>query len=633
MEQIVNREAVVFSKLREWRDSGQFCDLEVILGQKTIRAHACIVAAAVPLIQKRIALKCSPTSSRKSPRYYSLQFNNLSPYSDLVESIVDHVYGCPLHITEANVGNLLEVALLLHYTSAVEECLRFMSENVTTSTAFPWYRLLTKSFEQSRSNVQKLKSFIKNDFSEILKTEDLLSLPRLNVEVVFPSQDDTVSEQTKKEVFLSVFEKYIVSEAINTATFCERTVAVCGDELLGTYSDPQPFTTSEGDCFESPYRPAKPFVKAVEETRPCSFEKSAARQLVLDGEDLSNSSLIVAKTDQASCSIALVYTQKNFVILNVIHKRSNPRMKPSPSPTTGIPMDPDSDLAFLPSMKEARSSFGCLSTSEGIVAFGGYNRNGCLSSVEVYTEEKGWASLPDLFERRGRLDGAVVRDTAYAFGGSNGSWELNTWEVVNSDCCELASQSSFLPSLPSARSEFAAVSAGDKVLLIGGCNQSVALSSVMQFSTKHFEWSARQPLNSVRAELSAVEHNGLIYAIGGTDHQHCLSSVEFYSIDDNLWQLVSPMTCPRRGAAAVSFGDRLYVLGGYDGTQILKSVETYCPETDAWSQCSPMNVPRCGARAVVYRNHIYVLGGYSSWGFLTSIDCYDPSTDVWTSFC
>lgn len=625
-DQFSDRESVILSKLRGWKDLGQFCDLDVVVGPTTVQVHACILAAAIPLVQEQIRKVSS--SNANSCRRYCIQLRHLSDHSETFQSIVDHVYGGPLRFTDANVGEVLKVAQILQYPSAAEECLRYMSENVTITTAFVWYRLLVKTVGRTNPTVRTLHDFIRGNFSEVVKTDEVLSLQRLNVDVNIPTDGDSLSEEGKRKMLFAVFERFLLSDSVSSSTF-EQTVTMYANESFSLDWQPQPLMTNEFSHFESPVRPS-PFSQSnCEKGSLYPHKSSPARQLVLDGPKESEKPIIVAESVQRSCSVALVYTGKTFVTLSVVYQHPDMRLQSTPSPTTGILMDSYSNLHFLPSMREARSSFGCTTTSDGIVVFGGYNRDGCLSSVEIYSEEKGWASLPDMLQKRGRFDGGAIDNVVYAFGGSNGSQTLDNWEEVTPDSLDSTPSNNLLPT---AKSEFAVVSTNDSIYILGGCHQSVAMSSLMAFDSTRKEWSSRHPLAHVRADLAAVEHDGDIYAIGGTNYQQCLSSVEEYSISDDCWRTVSPMLYPRRGAAAVSFGNRIYVFGGYDGSAILKSVEAYCPKTNTWSECVSMSVPRCGARAVKYNGLIYIIGGYSTWGFLPSMDCFNPSTDTWTSF-
>lgn len=48
-------------------------------------------------------------------------------------------------------------------------------------------------------------------------------------------------------------------------------------------------------------------------------------------------------------------------------------------------------------------------------------------------ETNSWKMLPSMRESRGRFQIAVINDKVYAIGGSNGTTELDSVEVLNTD--------------------------------------------------------------------------------------------------------------------------------------------------------------------------------------------------------
>ena len=80
---------------------------------------------------------------------------------------------------------------------------------------------------------------------------------------------------------------------------------------------------------------------------------------------------------------------------------------------------------------------------------GGYDRGECLRSVEIYDPLLNrWTQLTPMREARGRFDITVIDGKVYAIGGCNGTTELATAEVYNSENGKWAA----LPPLTLARS-------------------------------------------------------------------------------------------------------------------------------------------------------------------------------------
>ena len=628
----VVRDSALCAKLQSWKDSGQFCDLTMSLGEETVSAHACIVAAALPAIQE-ILLKTGK-SGAKTGNGYSIRLDGFCQYGEAVQGIVDHVYGRLLDVNEENVMCFLEAAFSLRYAPAVEECLSFMVEHVTPQNALAWYNASVTCTSDHASRA--LLQYIDERFGEIAKTDSFLQLPRISAKVVVPTEEETCLQQTQLFKTASSYVEDLLSSSDSTLeSLCEHTIIIHSEQHLGLPSlqeqDDADFTV-----FQSPGRP---FPLLTKINGDCSFKRPAARQLILEGhgdEDGllpsgsstdKHSSFVLARLDQHASTIALMSVKGQFASLSLSCQYS--AVRGTPSPTTGIIMDSTSCLTFLPSMGEGRSGFGCGVTSKGILVFGGYNRDGCLCSAEIYTDGEGWSPMPSLVGKRGRLAAASVQGALYAIGGSDGMSNLRSTEVY---CLDDDVWSKTTTRMLQPRSLFAAVAVSDTVYAIGGSQQSQALQSMECLNVLAGTWSLSKAMTTPRADLVAVEHDGHLYAIGGTNYQHCLASVERFNTLGGSWEPIPAMTTRRRGAAAVSFKGQIYVFGGCDGRSLLRSVEVYSSKTNSWSEAPSMAQPRCGSQAVVYHGSIYIIGGYSTWGFLTTMERYEPTSESWSSY-
>ena len=634
----VVRDSAVCAKLQSWKDSGQFCDLTMSLGEETVSAHACIVAAALPAVQE-LLLK-TWKGGAKTGSGYSIRLDGLCQYGEAVQGIVDHVYGRLLEVNQQNVLYFLEAAFSLRYAPAVEECLSFMVENVTPQNALAWYNAAVTCAAEQASRA--LLQYVDKHFGEIARTDSFLQLPRISAEVVVPEGEETCLQQEQLFKRASSYVEDLLSTS-NTAleSLCEHTIILHHDQHLSLPS------LQEQDMRLTVFQsPGRPFPLLAKMNSSNSFKRFPARQLILEGHNEEDSllssdcasedkhsSFVLARLEQRTSTIALVSVRGQFASLNVSCQYSV--IRGTPSPTTGIIMDSTSSLTFLPSMREGRSGFGCAVSSKGISVFGGYNRDGCLCSAETYTDGEGWSPLPSLTGKRGRLAAASVGGAMYAIGGSDGMSNLSSCEVYHPDDDDDDDDdwSKTTMCMVQPRSLFAAVALSGMVYAIGGSQQSQALQGVECLDVSSGTWSLSKAMTTPRADLVAVEHDGDLYAIGGTNYQHCLASVERFNTLSGNWEPIPAMATPRRGAAAVSFEGQIYVFGGCDGRGLLRSVEVYSPKSNSWSEVPNMAQPRCGAEAVVYSGSIYILGGYSTWGFLTTMERYEPTSDSWSSYC
>jgi len=175
------------------------------------------------------------------------------------------------------------------------------------------------------------------------------------------------------------------------------------------------------------------------------------------------------------------------------------------------------------------------------------------------------------------------------------------------------------------------------LVVIGGHNGSVSLSSVDAFDALKNEWTSMPSMITERYYLSVVVLGGEIYAIGGDEGDKLseykpVSSVEKF--DGIRWSSVTSMNNRRHGHCACVIDDTIYVFGGVDeNKKVLSSVESLSVKSDEWiiHHSSPMTVGRYGASAIVYEGRIYVFGGYNGKDCLNTMDVFDPVSMKWES--
>lgn len=138
-----------------------------------------------------------------------------------------------------------------------------------------------------------------------------------------------------------------------------------------------------------------------------------------------------------------------------IQLRLNAPNTPSPvlTPEASRPASEEKpDLyCVLANMTSGRCAIGCGTLGGQLLVCGGYDRIECLKTVEYYLPESNtWKAMPSMREARGRFQIAVVHGRIYAVGGSNGTTELDTVEMLDVDAD--AEKWSKVTRLPLARS-------------------------------------------------------------------------------------------------------------------------------------------------------------------------------------
>ena len=178
-------------------------------------------------------------------------------------------------------------------------------------------------------------------------------------------------------------------------------------------------------------------------------------------------------------------------------------------------------------------------------------------------------------------------------------------------------------SLPTATSDFQAVSAGDKVYLIGGqkpnSNSSappVVLDTLIEYDTALEKYTALRSMPAPRMRFGAAIHGGKIYVVNGltADGAPPVKTTFVYDIANNRWS-VGPETAVGRSdtCAAASKGGKIYVVAGYTTDFVtLKSVEVMdaASSAPAWTTAADLPDKRGDVTCASSGDKIYAIGGY-----------------------
>ena len=202
-----------------------------------------------------------------------------------------------------------------------------------------------------------------------------------------------------------------------------------------------------------------------------------------------------------------------------------------------------------------------------------------------------------------------------------------------------------------ARSDFAIVTAGDKIYAIGGSTESGYIPNTVgnnytdkgwisnineEYDPATDMWVFKKPMPTSRYGLVAAAYQNKIYCIGGVVDWHVGYFInrtrinEVYNPATDTWEKRAAVPYSPGGQANVA-GDKIYLVGGGE-TGTLNQV--YDPTTDSWTLGASLPEKVSFQVSVVLDGRIYVSGFLQPLGseFLDSKNyVYDPPTDTWTS--
>src|SRR5712672_4724445 len=169
---------------------------------------------------------------------------------------------------------------------------------------------------------------------------------------------------------------------------------------------------------------------------------------------------------------------------------------------------------------------------------------------------------------------------------------------------------------------------GGFVLPQSGPPAWVPIDNAWEYDPANDSWRALAPLPTKRGSPVAVSAGERMYVIGGAvagpgqpavhpARPHTsVGTVEEYDPAANSWRARAPMPTPRNHAAAGAVNGKIYVIGGRVGAAFIgvasdiSVVEEYDPSSDKWSAPrARMPTTRSALGAGTYNGRIYVAGG------------------------
>lgn len=152
---------------------------------------------------------------------------------------------------------------------------------------------------------------------------------------------------------------------------------------------------------------------------------------------------------------------------------------------------------------------------------------------------------------------------------------------------------------------------GMRVALVAVLALGIAAGLASAAATPRWSKGADMPL--ARTEVAAVLAGNEIYVIGGyTQDGHNSARVDAYSPGTNRWRRVADLPISVDHAMAAAYRGRVYVVGGYAGQDHARVTNLFVLENGAWRALTPMPEQRAAGGAAVVNGKLYVVGGTTS---------------------
>ncbi|MFD3003006.1 kelch repeat-containing protein [Pontibacter toksunensis] len=236
-------------------------------------------------------------------------------------------------------------------------------------------------------------------------------------------------------------------------------------------------------------------------------------------------------------------------------------------------------------------------------------------------------------------EGRISRDTV----------QITVISGVENESCDSSNrpivQAQLLPAgtLSEARAGMAVAAAGNKIVFAGAALSGAGVNGYGSARVDIYDivtdtWSTAQ-LSEARSDIAAVAAGNKIFFAGGRlgdgAFDELFSTVDIYDVVADTWTVAS-LSEPRAYIAAAAVGNKVFFAGGEKNINYETSdkVDIYDLSTNKWSTAS-LSEPRSYISAVAVDDKIYFAGGQTEdrWYNIPSdnIDIYDNTTDTWST--
>jgi len=290
----------------------------------------------------------------------------------------------------------------------------------------------------------------------------------------------------------------------------------------------------------------------------------------------------------------------------------------------------------LPPLPTARSDLGVAITDGRLVAVGGVSGGQVLKSVSVFDlTTKAWAGLPDMAAVRHGMAVDSVEKSVYAIGGSTAvgdSQVVSTAEVLKLPArkTQPASQWRTLPDAPTARLMMAWAVLNDKIWIMGGLRNGVALTTVESYDPRTGAWETGPPLPIPLHHAAAAAYRGEVVVLGGASENIADGSNKVFALRGGNWVQLPSLTHARAALSAAVVGDKLVAVGGQNAKQLVPQTEVF--DGSSWKDAADMPTPREHLAAASDGTYVYTIGGrfLSSDKNSAAFERFDPVSGKWT---
>eukprot|EP00794_Sanderia_malayensis_P008164 gene8165-9037_t len=576
-------------ELNDLRKNGRFCDVKIIVGSKSFKAHRCVLSSGCSYFRTMFS------SGLRESEKDEIEIFEID--DEIFDMLLTFIYTGSVIVDMEKIQHLFVAANMLQLSSLKNVCSSYLQNKIDTSNCIGLYKF-AEAYDCEELH-KRTKLFLATNFIEIFQidNEEFLELDCKTLSQILSNENLKI--ESEQQILLAAL-RWLMNKTEFSSTEASSILNKIRFPLLTELDIENCLVRAQSDFKEQLNRKCKEYTR---------IEKMCKNYRTLQISVQFN-------TSKRKGAMKFLYIIGGYQSPKGLLWYSGRCL----SSTEKFDFETGRSKGYVPLMQEEKRSHVAAVVQGNIIVFGGECDSLLSDLVEKYDcNSNKWTRIGLMNNPRCGFGIAVVENHIFLIGGCIGSRltkDVDKYDIETNKMEKVGE-------LTNEKAYFGCAVYGGNVYISGGIDKyDDYLSSTEMFDPFPIGYkpsniiasddnnsnllpiaaTALAKMATSRANHSLVTLNNYLYSIGGQSNpKYTLRLVDRYSPLSDVWETVSLLPDPRSHLTAVAYKDKIYVVGGRDqNANTMKSIIYFIPSSVQWGiELFSIETDRCDAVGVI----------------------------------